>query len=337
MTHSVCRYYSTPFVICLLGSPLEGHLSRDHPMRPWRPGGIGAAPSSGGAPSIKREAPHALPSPPDAKRLSTTSASTSASRRGDLPDDLVDLVAKARSLMLADNLHEASHLVASAVRHLSLSLSVSSRLSSYISSSLCIIAREHPALFRSPIVMPTLLALLGRDALSPLHMRSSTWLPALACNLLMTSLKDETTWPRVLFTLFLDDLFGERMWVDHPEARDFVANILTALPTPPSIEQGVTQGVTQSGHVGSVVQSTTSSLPSSQASSVTSSVASSVTSSQASSVQGSHGTTQGTQQVPLQTGVQTATQTATQTGVQSSVQSTVHPSLPSIVPLTVYH
>ena len=47
-------------------------------------------------------------------------------------------------------------------------------------------------------------------------------------------------WPEQFLKVYIDDAMGERLWVDQPECRQFVENILTAFNTilPPSIKNG---------------------------------------------------------------------------------------------------
>ena len=43
--------------------------------------------------------------------------------------------------------------------------------------------------------------------------------------------QDERHWPELFVRVYVDDAMGERVWVDHPEARTFVDNIVTAFNT----------------------------------------------------------------------------------------------------------
>jgi hypothetical protein len=53
----------------------------------------------------------------------------------------------------------------------------------------------------------------------------------LSANLLLSAFQNEKTWPELLVRVYIEDAIGERVWVDHPDCKSFVDNILTAFNT----------------------------------------------------------------------------------------------------------
>ena len=53
----------------------------------------------------------------------------------------------------------------------------------------------------------------------------------LAANLLMASYRNVPSWPEIFVRVYVDDAMGERLWVDHPECKALVDNIVTAFET----------------------------------------------------------------------------------------------------------
>ena len=43
--------------------------------------------------------------------------------------------------------------------------------------------------------------------------------------------QEHVHWPDQFLKVYIDDAMGERLWVDHPECRQFTDNILTAFST----------------------------------------------------------------------------------------------------------
>ena len=44
-------------------------------------------------------------------------------------------------------------------------------------------------------------------------------------------MQEHIHWPDQFLKVYIDDAMGERLWVDHPECRQFTDNILTAFST----------------------------------------------------------------------------------------------------------
>ncbi len=71
-------------------------------------------------------------------------------------------------------------------------------------------------------------------------------LPLLACNVLLHAFQTVSEWPTEFIQAYIEDSFGDRVWVDDENARTFVENVITAFPTPPTtIEPKVTTSTVQ--------------------------------------------------------------------------------------------
>ena len=106
--------------------------------------------------------------------------------------------------------------------------------------SLLHLAKRIPDLFCSDYVRDALCSLLKRDMRESFKSKGNCLVSVLAANVLYTAFQDVKHWPEQFLKVYIDDAMGERLWVDHPECRQFVENILTAFNTilPPSIKNG---------------------------------------------------------------------------------------------------
>ena len=102
------------------------------------------------------------------------------------------------------------------------------------------LAKRIPDLFCSDYVRDALCSLLKRDMRESFKSKGNCLVSVLAANVLYTAFQDVKHWPEQFLKVYIDDAIGERLWVDHPECRQFVENILTAFNTilPPSIKNG---------------------------------------------------------------------------------------------------
>lgn len=56
-------------------------------------------------------------------------------------------------------------------------------------------------------------------------------MPVLACNLLYKAFAEIDEWPIEFVQAYLEDSFGDRLWVDDKHAQVFVDNIKTMFPS----------------------------------------------------------------------------------------------------------
>ena len=47
----------------------------------------------------------------------------------------------------------------------------------------------------------------------------------------MAAFQKERNWPEIFVRVFIEDAMGERVWVEHPDCKGFVENIITAFGT----------------------------------------------------------------------------------------------------------
>ncbi len=61
--------------------------------------------------------------------------------------------------------------------------------------------------------------------------------------MLSAAFRDERNWPEAFVRVYMEDAMGERAWVDHPDCKGFVDNVVTAfgtrLPSPAVVQQGL--------------------------------------------------------------------------------------------------
>lgn len=109
-----------------------------------------------------------------------------------------------------------------------------SRLDQVLSISLLLLVKCHPSVFCSEHVIAALCSLLRREGSagsSGFKGRTNGQVQVLACNLLYAVFREETEWPEVFVSVYLEDASGDRLWVDSEDCRVFVDNILTAFGT----------------------------------------------------------------------------------------------------------
>ena len=80
-------------------------------------------------------------------------------------------------------------------------------------------------------VLQAFCSLLKRDVKESYKSKGNALVSVLAANVLMAAFQKEKSWPEIFVRVFIDDSMGERLWVDHPDCRGFVDNIITAFGT----------------------------------------------------------------------------------------------------------
>ena len=80
-------------------------------------------------------------------------------------------------------------------------------------------------------VLHAFCSLLKRDVKESYKSKGNALVSVLAANVLMAAFQKEKSWPETFVRVFIDDSMGERLWVDHPDCRGFVDNIITAFGT----------------------------------------------------------------------------------------------------------
>jgi integrator complex subunit 1 len=83
----------------------------------------------------------------------------------------------------------------------------------------------------SEYVVDAFCSLLRRDLRESYKSKGNALVSVLAANILLFAFRDEKTWPEIFVRVYMEDALGERVWVDHPECKSFVDNILTAFNT----------------------------------------------------------------------------------------------------------
>eukprot|EP00095_Tigriopus_kingsejongensis_P007538 snap_masked-scaffold104_size368486-processed-gene-0.6 protein:Tk07538 transcript:snap_masked-scaffold104_size368486-processed-gene-0.6-mRNA-1 annotation:"isoform cra_c" len=98
--------------------------------------------------------------------------------------------------------------------------------------SLLFLAKCNHELFSaSEPVIEALCSLLKRDVKESYKSKGNALVSVLAANVLMAAFQKERNWPEIFVRVFIDDAMGERVWVDHPDCKGFVDNIMTAFGT----------------------------------------------------------------------------------------------------------
>ncbi|XP_067931599.1 integrator complex subunit 1-like [Watersipora subatra] len=97
--------------------------------------------------------------------------------------------------------------------------------------TLMVLAKQQPHIFSTDSVTAALCSLLKRDPSISFKAKGNAIVPVLACNMLYWAHADEENWPPQFVEIYLDDSLGERIWVDRPDCKPFVDNILTAFNT----------------------------------------------------------------------------------------------------------
>eukprot|EP01103_Thecamoeba_quadrilineata_P004502 TRINITY_DN1423_c0_g1_i4.p1 TRINITY_DN1423_c0_g1~~TRINITY_DN1423_c0_g1_i4.p1 ORF type:complete len:1180 (-),score=244.91 TRINITY_DN1423_c0_g1_i4:530-4069(-) len=91
--------------------------------------------------------------------------------------------------------------------------------------SIFYVAKRNPEFFRNTRLRDLLLSFLGKE--SHLQKRSSV-LPILACNIFSRAYNQIPNWPIEFVKMYIEDAFGDRVWVDDECTTSFVENICTA-------------------------------------------------------------------------------------------------------------
>ncbi|XP_076816735.1 integrator complex subunit 1-like [Clavelina lepadiformis] len=141
------------------------------------------------------------------------------------PPDLVYKVLK----YIDTNGDQVEGLLCGAIHHLRLN-----RLKpdSTIVLSLLYLAKIHPEIFNNENIIESLCGLLKKDVGHDyIKSKTNNIVAIVACNILMSVLEKDESWPALIVRVFLDDSVGERIWVDHLECLQFVKNIQTAFGT----------------------------------------------------------------------------------------------------------
>ncbi|XP_078691976.1 integrator complex subunit 1-like [Branchiostoma floridae x Branchiostoma belcheri] len=106
--------------------------------------------------------------------------------------------------------------------------------------SLMFLAKTKPLIFLSEGVTESFCSLLKRDVSFNFKSKGNPLVVVLTCNILMSAYQEEDNWPDNFVKVFVEDSLGERVWVDNPECREFVANIQTAFSTKLPPKSGLT-------------------------------------------------------------------------------------------------
>jgi len=98
--------------------------------------------------------------------------------------------------------------------------------------SLLFLVKQNPGMFvASEFVREAFCSLLKRDVRESYKSKGNSLVSICAAGILMSAYQDERHWPELFVRVFVDDAMGERVWVDHPECKMFVDNIITAFNT----------------------------------------------------------------------------------------------------------
>lgn len=98
--------------------------------------------------------------------------------------------------------------------------------------SLLYLAKHQPELFSAnEHCVNAFCSLLKRDVKESYKSKGNALVAVLAANILLAAFQKERHWPDIFVRVFIDDAIGERIWVDHPDCKGFVDNVMTALGT----------------------------------------------------------------------------------------------------------
>ncbi len=161
-----------------------------------------------------------------------SSSSTSSSGWEGVAADFVDSSDLFRAATDKDATPErTTSLLCGAVRALRIQRSKPDQL---LYLSLLLLAKSEPRLFLSSPqdhVLEAFCSLLRRDAKESYKSKGNALVPVLAANILAAAYREERSWPEVFVRIYVEDAMGERLWVDHPDCKGFVDNIVTAFGT----------------------------------------------------------------------------------------------------------
>ncbi len=98
--------------------------------------------------------------------------------------------------------------------------------------SLLFLAKTEPHLFlMQEHVIEAFCSLLRRDPKESYKSKGNVLVSVLAANVLAAAYREERNWPECFVRVYVDDAMGERLWVDHPDCKGFVDNVVTAFGT----------------------------------------------------------------------------------------------------------
>ncbi|KAK7113352.1 integrator complex subunit 1-like isoform X2 [Littorina saxatilis] len=97
--------------------------------------------------------------------------------------------------------------------------------------SLMYLAKAQPSFFLSDMATEAFCSVLKRDVSFNFKAKGNALVSVLACNVLMAAFLSEDNWPDNYVKVYIDDMLGERVWVDREDCKGFVDNILTAFST----------------------------------------------------------------------------------------------------------
>ena len=214
-----------------LGS--KGGSSKSSSSASSQPSGSGAGHSSSLAPSKKT------------KTMKTGSGSGLSVERSGLTweniaeeVDMLDLVTLVETSFNTGDQDRAERLLCGAVKVLRSSRAKPDMVTWV---SLIHLAKQYPDLFSSSdYVRDAFCSLLKRDMRESFKSKGNSLVSVLSANVLFAAFQEVVHWPEQFLKVYIDDAMGERLWVDHPECRQFTDNILTAFNTVllPSIKHG---------------------------------------------------------------------------------------------------
>lgn len=127
--------------------------------------------------------------------------------------------------------------------------------------TLLYLAKSRPHFFSSDIVAEAFCSLLKKDPTVNYKIKGNNAIPLLAANILYAALKDETSWPKSLVKVYVEDAVNERNWVDSPECKTFVDNIVTAFGTKIPPKSMMSQDILLNANPGLKGESPASSSP----------------------------------------------------------------------------
>eukprot|EP01119_Soliformovum_irregulare_P012513 TRINITY_DN3254_c0_g1_i1.p1 TRINITY_DN3254_c0_g1~~TRINITY_DN3254_c0_g1_i1.p1 ORF type:complete len:1741 (+),score=643.50 TRINITY_DN3254_c0_g1_i1:485-5707(+) len=91
------------------------------------------------------------------------------------------------------------------------------------------IAKKFPMIFTTNPIYQHVVGLL-KDSASFVTHKQSVSVPVILVNVLLKAFNNHTVWPDIFLTIYFEDAFAERVWVDHEASQLFVENLLTVFP-----------------------------------------------------------------------------------------------------------
>ncbi|XP_076458972.1 integrator complex subunit 1-like isoform X2 [Babylonia areolata] len=199
------------------------------------PGSKREAPSLGGAASLLAKKPKVgshtftpLGRSSPAPSFSHSQPQLMAFEEAAIDVDPSELVSKALAASKEGDEEKVEGLICGAVKHLR---NNRSKPDPIVYMSLMYLAKTQPSFFLSDIVTEAFCSVLKRDVAHNFKSKGNALVSVLACNILMAAFVNEDNWPDNFVKVYIDDLLGEKVWVDREDCKPFVDNILTAFPT----------------------------------------------------------------------------------------------------------